>query len=332
MSYRVTRNSSGLVVKRTPPPAPSPHRGFDFSVIYATIDVSDISSGADFMELAALRNVISNNFHPLVDIFYHYARPRHPSHQESSAAAAAAANASSSGTSPTAAAILALPQEYLHHSVTMRGLSELVRACRLSDPTCSFFEIQRRSLRPNPHEGLDDSLFPSQPDDYPVPVFFEAIIRIANLKHYGLHSLCDRVNKMLAQQILPFAAGEDEADRTVKETMLRPAIASSLHNHKPGLRKFYNKRLKLESPPGRARSICLGELVDALRSSSQLDDEVTPAAVKDAMLACLTFAIPPESITEVIFQVIISALSIKCFLFALNCYLRLARKPWNALK
>jgi len=200
MSYRVTRNSSGLVVKRTPPPAPSPHRGFDFSVIYATIDVSDISSGADFMELAALRNVISNNFHPLVDIFYHYARPRHPSHQESSAAAAAAANASSSGTSPTAAAILALPQEYLHHSVTMRGLSELVRACRLSDPTCSFFEIQRRSLRPNPHEGLDDSLFPSQPDDYPVPVFFEAIIRIANLKHYGLHSLCDRVSGLYWQR------------------------------------------------------------------------------------------------------------------------------------
>ena len=76
VSYQVSRGPNGRIVRRTPAPTPPPQGGYDFNELHAGIDVSDLTAHSDFMQVTALRNVLSNNFSALISIFLHYAQPR----------------------------------------------------------------------------------------------------------------------------------------------------------------------------------------------------------------------------------------------------------------
>jgi hypothetical protein len=174
-------------VHRTPAPTPKRQEGYDFTEVYSEIDVSDLTSRADSMQINALRNVLSNNFSALISIFLHYAQSRQAMNSDlpgGNASAAAAAAAAAAEGPPVLA-------------VTMRGLATLVRTCRLSSETCSFFEIQRAAVRPEhlvpTSDVADEWSLGLYEADFPAPAFFEALVRIANLKDYGLIALCDRV-------------------------------------------------------------------------------------------------------------------------------------------
>uniref|UniRef100_A0A7S0Z2A6 Uncharacterized protein n=1 Tax=Hemiselmis tepida TaxID=464990 RepID=A0A7S0Z2A6_9CRYP len=269
-SYHVSRGVRGSVVKRTPAPMPPDHEGHNFDEVYDQIDISDLSKGSDGMILAAVRNVLMNNFASLVDIFVHYARPRQSQGLES---------------------------EGSELAVNMKQLATFVRTCRLSNENCSFFEIQRACVRP----GL---LLPQQEEEWSLGIydadfrlfeFFEALIRIANLKNFGLSATCDQFNKLVHTQILPYATGDDE-DR-IREMTQEVKVQAVFFHQRNGLKKFFSRRMKLEKPSG-ARSISLKEFIECLKASEQADDELTPAAVKEIWLATLSFDVRPDLIGE----------------------------------
>lgn len=56
--------------------------------------------------------------------------------------------------------------------------------------------------------------------------------------------------------------------------------------------------MKLERSSG-ARSISLSEFIAALKLSEQIDDELTPAAVKEIWLATLSFDVRPDLVSNV---------------------------------
>jgi hypothetical protein len=56
-------------------------------------------------------------------------------------------------------------------------------------------------------------------------------------------------------------------------------------------------RMKLDKPG--ARSISLAEFIAGLKLSEQLDDELTPTAVKETWLATLSFDVRPDLVSEV---------------------------------
>lgn len=104
-----------------------------------------------------------------------------------------------------------------------------------------------------------------------------------------------QVNRLIHTQILPYATGDDE-DR-IRDLTQKPAIQQMFYNQRNGLRKFFSKRMRLEKPTG-ARSISLAEFISCLKSSDQIDEELTPAAVKEIWIATLAFDVLPETITE----------------------------------
>jgi hypothetical protein len=55
--------------------------------------------------------------------------------------------------------------------------------------------------------------------------------------------------------------------------------------------------MKLDKPG--ARSISLAEFIAGLKLSEQLDDELTPTAVKEIWLATLSFDVRPDLVSEV---------------------------------
>jgi hypothetical protein len=170
VSYLMTLGETGRIVTRTPAPLPDPHHGYDLDSLMENLTLEDITKDCDSMIVASVRNVISNNFKELVDIFLHYATQR----QEGGVDA------------PDKTGL----------AINMKSFAKFVRTCRLSSETCSFFEIQRASVRPN-------LLLPATEDewnlglyeaDYGLFEFFEALVRIAHIKGYGLSALCDQVN------------------------------------------------------------------------------------------------------------------------------------------
>ena len=272
VSYQMTLGENGRIVTRTPAPLPAPHQGYDFGAVLDNLTLDDITKGCDPMVVSGVRNVLSNSFAPLVDIFLHYASPKQKE------------------------GVDAPEEEEL--AINMKSFAKFVRTCRLSSEVCSFFEIQRASVRPQ-------QLLPSAEEewslgiydaDYNLYDFFEALVRIANIKDYGgLTALCDQLNKLIHTQILPFATGDDE-DR-IRDLTQRHSVQMIFFHQRNGLRKFYSKRLKLEKNLG-ARSISLAEFIACLKTSSQIEEELTTAAVKEIWLATLSFDIPPDSVTE----------------------------------
>lgn len=169
VSYQISRGDRGRIVTRTPAPLPDPHHGYDLGSLMEHVKIDDITKGCDSMVLSAVRNVLSNNFAALVDIFLHYASPKQ------------------------AGGVDAPEKDEL--AINMKSLAKLVRTCRLSSETCSFFEIQRASvhpvlLRPVADEEWSLGVYEA---DYGLFQFFEALVRIAHIKNYGLYALCDQV-------------------------------------------------------------------------------------------------------------------------------------------
>ena len=179
ISYQVSRESKGFVVRRTPAPMPEEHNGFDFVEVMNGVDFSDLVAGVDPMVIAATRNVLSNSFAALVDIFLHYARDRPVPNQ---------------------------PEE-TEMVINMMSLSTFVRTCRLSSEACSFFEIQRAVVRPDvlDPQPQDEEEFPARLYDagFSLAGFFEALVRLAHLKNYGLSAICDQLNKLIHTQASP---------------------------------------------------------------------------------------------------------------------------------
>jgi hypothetical protein len=68
-------------------------------------------------------------------------------------------------------------------------------------------------------------------------------------------------------------------------------------NQRNSLRKFFWKKTKLEKTTG-ARSISLAEFIQALKASEQIDEELTPAAVKEIWLATISFDVRPDLVSE----------------------------------
>jgi len=248
---------------------PEVHEGYNFIDVMNEIDITDIADGADAMVMASIRNVISNNFAALVDIFIYYAVQR---------------------------PIPGGDPEALEYAIGMNSLSKFVRTCRLSSETCSFFEIQRAAVRPHllrapPDEEYSLGLYEA---DFRLPEFLEALIRIASLKGFGLSAICDKVNKLIHTQVLPYATGDDEDP--IRAMIQKPAIQDMFAKRKD-IRKFYFKRTRLEKQTG-ARSLSLAEFISCLGHSDQLDEELTPAAVKELWLLTLSFDVSPDLIQE----------------------------------
>lgn len=169
VSYQVTRAETGRIVTRTPAPLPEPHQGYDLESLMENLQMEDITKNCDSMVVAGVRNVISNSFKELVDIFLHYATPR----QEGGVEA----------------------PDKSELAINMKSFAKFVRTCRLSSETCSFFEIQRASVRPQlllpaTEEEWNLGIYEA---DYGLFEFFEALVRIAHIKDYGLSALCDQV-------------------------------------------------------------------------------------------------------------------------------------------
>ena len=169
VSYEVTFDENGRVVRRTPAPLPSPHQDYDFGEVLEKLTLEDITKNCDSMVMKGVRNVLSNNFAPLVDIFLHYATPRQQDGVDT--------------------------PEKVGLAINMKAFAKFVRTCRLSSLECSFFEIQRASVRPA-------LLLPGSEDEWSLGIydaefsifdFFESLVRIANIKTYGLSALCDQV-------------------------------------------------------------------------------------------------------------------------------------------
>ena len=125
------------------------------------------------MVIAAVRNILSNSFAQLVDIFLHYASPKQEGGVES--------------------------PEANELAINMKAFAKFVRTCRLSSESCSFFEIQRASVRPNllAPVGDEDWSLGIYDADFGLYEFFEALVRIAHIKNYGLSALCDQVCAMI---------------------------------------------------------------------------------------------------------------------------------------
>lgn len=270
VSYHVSRGPRGNVLKKTPAPLPDDHEGYSFDEVFSKIDYSDIAKNMDGMVIDAVRNVIMNNFSSLVDIFLHYARPRQAQGMEA---------------------------EGTELAISMKQTSTFVRTCRLSSESCSFFEIQRAMVKP----GL---LLPQQEEEWSLGLydadfrlweFLEALIRIADLKNFGLSATCDQINKLIHTQILPYATGDDE-DR-IREMTQDAKVQAVFFHQRNGLRKFFSKKMRLEKTTG-ARSISMAEFVQTLKASEQIDEELTPAAVKEIWLATISFDARPDLISE----------------------------------
>jgi len=330
ISYQVTREEGGFVVRRTPAPVPEVHEGYSFEEVYGQVDISDIAEwcnneaerikreeksrkeskrkddpdvtdvgndkkddpdkkvevtvvACDDMVMTAIRNVLSNNFAELVDIFRHYATERQVKDGE---------------------------PDQVELAISLNSLAKFVRTCRLSSETCSFFEIQRVAVRPEkllitPEEEFPLGLYEA---DFRLPEFFEALIRISHLKGFGLKALCDKLNKLIHTQVLPYATGDD--DDPIREMIQRPAVQEALRRkkqddrNKDDLRRFYTKRIRLErihENPPKARSINLLEFIQCLGKSDQLDEAeplLTRAAVKDIWLLTLSFDVSPDLVSE----------------------------------
>jgi len=271
VSFQVRDTPDGRVVTRTPAPPPDAHNGYEFPAVIKDIDISDLCHGQDQMIVAAVDNVLSNSFPALVDIFLHYASPRQVGGVEN----------------PDDDSL----------AVSMKSMATFVRTCRLSSESCSFFEIQRSSVRPSLllPTGDEEYSLGVYDADYGVTEFFEALIRIANVRNFGLSAICDQVNRLIHTQILPYATGDDE-DR-IRDLTQKSQIQVVFFHQRNGLRKFFSKRMRLEKPTG-ARSISLSEFISCLKSSDQIDEELTPAAVKEIWLATLSFDVLPDTVTE----------------------------------
>jgi hypothetical protein len=137
------------------------------------LQVDDISKDSDSMVIAAVRNILSNSFAQLVDIFLHYASPKQEGGVES--------------------------PEANELAINMKAFAKFVRTCRLSSESCSFFEIQRASVRPNllAPVGDEDWSLGIYDADFGLYEFFEALVRIAHIKNYCLSALCDQVCAMI---------------------------------------------------------------------------------------------------------------------------------------
>ena len=168
-SYQVTRGENGRIVTRMPAPLPDPHQGYDLTQLMENLQIDDIAKDSDSMVVAAVRNILSNSFAQLVDIFLHYASPKQEGGVET--------------------------PEANELAINMKAFAKFVRTCRLSSESCSFFEIQRASVRPH-------LLGPAAEEEWSLGVydadfglyeFFEALVRIAHIKNYGLSALCDQV-------------------------------------------------------------------------------------------------------------------------------------------
>ena len=140
------------------------------SQVLAEMDISDLCRGLDKMIAAAVTNVLSNSFAALVDIFLHYA-------------------------SPCKVAGVDDPEE-VTLAISMKSMATIVRTCRLCSETCSFFEIQRASVRPALllPAGDEDFSLGVYDADYGLPQFFEALVRNAAVTKYWLVALCDQVH------------------------------------------------------------------------------------------------------------------------------------------
>jgi hypothetical protein len=96
-------------------------------------------------------------------------------------------------------------------------------------------------------------------------------------------------------QVLPYATGDDE-DR-IREMTQEAKVQVVFFNQRNSLRKFFWKKTKLEKTTG-ARSISLAEFIQALKLSEQIDEELTPAAVKEIWLATISFDVRPDLVSE----------------------------------
>jgi len=105
-----------------------------------------------------------------------------------------------------------------------------------------------------------------------------------------------QLNKLIYTQILPYATGDDE-DR-VRDLTQRSSVQMIFYHQRMGLRKFFSKRMKLDKPAPGARSISLAEFIQCLKASSQIEEELTTARVKEIWLATLSFDIAPDLVTE----------------------------------
>jgi len=173
VSFQVARGDVGRIVTRTPAPLPNPHQGYDLAELMENLKIDDITGDCDSMMIAAVRNVVSNNFAALVDIFLHYATAKQEGGVEN--------------------------PEVKELAINMKSFAKFVRTCRLSSESCSFFEIQRASVRPHlllpaSDEEWSLGLYDA---DYGLYEFFEALVRIAHIKNYGLSALCDQVREVL---------------------------------------------------------------------------------------------------------------------------------------
>lgn len=168
-SYQVIRGENGRIVTRMPAPLPDPHQGYNLTQLMGNLQIDDIAKDSDSMVIAAVRNILSNSFAQLVDIFLHYASPKQEGGVES--------------------------PEANELAINMKAFAKFVRTCRLSSESCSFFEIQRASVRPNllAPVGDEDWSLGIYDADFGLYEFFEALVRIAHIKNYGLSALCDQV-------------------------------------------------------------------------------------------------------------------------------------------
>jgi len=248
VSYQVTRGKSGRIVTRTPAPLPDAHQGHTLEDLMESLKIEDITKDCDVMIIAGLRNVLSNNFAPLVDIFLHYASPKQEGGVEN--------------------------PEKNELAINMKAFAKFVRTCRLSSEACSFFEIQRASVRPSLllPAGDEEWSLGIYEADYGLFDFFEALVRIAYIKNYGLSALCDQLNKLVNTQILPYATGDDE-DK-VRDLTQRTSVQMIFYHQRNALRKFFTKKMKLDNSSG-ARTISLSDFITCLKASNQIEEELT---------------------------------------------------------
>ena len=287
----------GLTAVMTPAPSLPTCHGYNWEEVRREIDFSDLPHGGDDLIVAATYNVLYNAFATLVDVFLFYAHE----HQQV---------LDLSAQQRVRKKVVEEELEVAHKEkiITHLGFAKFARACGLTGPGCSLFEVQRVSVNPEqmlpekPPEGqlegipVDKFALRLFSFEYRLCAFLEALVRIAYFKHFSLGALCDRLNRLVHTQILCRAGGEDERGKDLMYGVLEKPYPC-LAKYKPQLQKWYFKFLDPEKPAG-ARSVNLSEFVKALKQSDQLGATLTPAAVAEAWMRALSFDVALSDVDE----------------------------------
>ena len=192
----------GLTAVMTPAPSLPTCHGYNWEEVRREIDFSDLPHGGDDLIVSATYNVLYNAFATLVDVFLFYAHE----HQQV---------LDLSAQQRVRKKVVEEELEVAHKEkiITHLGFAKFARACGLTGPGCSLFEVQRVSVNPEqmlpekPPEGqlegipVDKFALRLFSFEYRLCAFLEALVRIAYFKHFSLGALCDRLNRLVHTQI-----------------------------------------------------------------------------------------------------------------------------------